>query len=138
MNGRTFLDTNVLIYAFADNSAKLGVAERLVNRGGAVNIQILNELANALHRKFGFGWLQIREIIDSILVTCPDPLPLGLETHRAGLRICERYGYSVYDGLIIAAALEADCRVLYSEDMQHGQVIDGLRIENPFRAISAP
>jgi predicted nucleic acid-binding protein len=138
MSGRAFLDTNVLIYAFADNSAKLGVAERLVNRGGAVSIQILNELANALHRKFGFGWLQIREIIDSILVTCPNPLPISWETHRTGLRICERYGYSVYDGLIIAAALGARCRVLYSEDLQHGQIIDGVRIENPFRATSKP
>jgi predicted nucleic acid-binding protein len=55
-----------------------------------------------------------------------------LETHRAALRICERYGYSVYDGLILASALEGGCKKLYSEDLQHGQVIEGLRIENPF------
>ena len=48
------------------------------------------------------------------------------------MRICERYGYSVYDGLIIAAAVEGDCTRLYSEDLQHGQIIEGLRIENPF------
>jgi predicted nucleic acid-binding protein len=132
MTGRVFLDTNLLIYAFAENSAKVDVAERLVNDGGVVSVQGLNELVNALNRKFGFGWSRIRDIIDSILMTCPNPLPLTLETHRAGLRICERYGYSVYDGLIIAAALEGGCTRLCSEDMQHGQVIEGLRIENPF------
>jgi len=132
MAGRVFLDTNVLIYAFAENSAKVDVAERLVNDGGVVSVQILNELVNALRRKFGFDWLRIREIIGSILSTCPNPLPLSLETHRAALRISERYGYSVYDGLIIAAAVEGDCTRLYSEDLQHGQIIEGLRIENPF------
>jgi predicted nucleic acid-binding protein len=108
------------------------VAERLVNEGGVVSVQVLNELANALCRKFGFRWSRIRGIIDSILRTCPNPLPLTLETHRAGLRICERYEYSMYDGLILATALEGGCTKLYSEDMQHGQIIDGLRIVNPF------
>jgi predicted nucleic acid-binding protein len=65
-------------------------------------------------------------------MTCPDPLPLTLETHRAALRICERYGFSMYDGLILAAAVEGRCTKFYSEDMQHGQVVEGLRIENPF------
>ena len=132
MAGRKFLDTNLLIYAFAENSARLDVAERLVNEGGVVSVQVLNELVSALSRKFGFGWSRIRDIVDSILMTCPNPMPLTLETHRAALRICERYGYSMYDGLIIAAALESGCTRLYSEDMQHGQVIEGLRIENPF------
>jgi len=54
MTGRVFLDTNLLIYAFAENSAKVDVAERLVNDGGVVSVQVLNELVNALNRKFGF------------------------------------------------------------------------------------
>ena len=132
MSGRVFLDTNVLIYAFAEDSAKLDVAERLVNQGGVISVQVLNELMNALRREFGFGWPQIRRIIDSILMTCPGPLPLTLGTHRAALLICERYGYSVYDGLIIASAAEGGCTTLYSEDLQHGQVVDGARILNPF------
>ena len=132
MARRIFLDTNLLIYAFAENSAKVDVAERLVNDGGIISIQVLNELVNALRRKFGFGWPRIHEIIDSVLTTCPNPLPLSLETHRAAMRICERYGYSVYDGLIIAAAAEGGCTKLYTEDLQHGQVIEGLKIENPF------
>jgi predicted nucleic acid-binding protein len=137
MAGRKFLDTNVLIYAFAENSAKMEVAERLVNEGAVVSVQVLNELVSALRRKFGFGWSRIRNIIDNILTTCPNPLPLSLETHRAALRVCERYGFSVYDGLIIAAALEGRCSILYTEDLQHGQIIEGVRIENPFLAAPA-
>jgi len=48
------------------------------------------------------------------------------------MRLCQRYGFSIYDGTVVASALETGCRVLYTEDLQHGQVIDGLRIENPF------
>ena len=138
MSAQVFLDTNVLIYAFAENSAKLDVAERLVNGGGVVSVQILNELTNALRRKFGFSFPEIRKIIDSVLMTCPDPLPLTLGTHRTASRICERYGYSVYDGLILAAAVEAGCSKLLTEDLQHGQVVEGVRIENPFLGLSAP
>lgn len=138
MSGLVFLDTNVLIYAYAENSAKLDVAERLVNGGGVVSVQILNELMNVLRRKFGFSWPEIRKIIDSVLMTSPNPLPLTLETHRAALRICERYGYSTYDGLIIAAAKEAGCTTLYSEDLQHGQVVEGVRILNPFLGTTVP
>jgi predicted nucleic acid-binding protein len=133
MSGQAFFDTNILIYAFAEDFAKVEVAERLVNAGGVLSIQVLNEAANTLHNKLGFTWPHIRRMIDNILRTCPDPLPLTLKTHRDALRICERYGYSVYDGLIIAAALEARSTVLYTEDLQHGQIIDGLRIVNPFR-----
>jgi predicted nucleic acid-binding protein len=132
MRGRAFLDTNILIYAFAENDARLDAAERIVNEGGVVSVQVLNELAHTLRRKFRIAWTRVGEIIETILSTCPDPLPLSLETHRAALRICERYGFSIYDGLVIAAALEAGCSVLYTEDLQHGQIIGGVKIVNPF------
>ena len=55
-----------------------------------------------------------------------------MKTHQAALAISERYGYRVYDALVIAAALEASCKILYSEDMQDSQEIEGLTIRNPF------
>lgn len=128
-----FFDTNVLIYAFAGNDKRVEIAEQLVSMGGVVSVQILNEVANTLCNKFKFTWPRIGQIIDSILEDCPNPQPLTFNTHRAALLICERYSYSVYDGLIIAAALEARCTILYTEDLQHGQIIEGLRIRNPFR-----
>lgn len=135
MDRRAFFDTNILIYAFAGNDTRVQVAESLLSAGGVVSVQILNEAANTLLRKFRFGWPRIRRILDAIVDTCPDPQPLSLPTHRAALRICERFGYSVYDGLIIASAIESGCTRLYTEDLQHGQTIDGLLIENPFLTI---
>jgi predicted nucleic acid-binding protein len=127
-----FFDSNVLIYAFTQAGNKTDTAQQILSLGGAVNIQALNETANTLRRKFNVDWPRIGQIIDAILRICPNPLPVAWETHRAALRICERYEYSFYDGLILAAAKEAGCTTLYSEDLQHGQLMEGVRIENPF------
>lgn len=134
MRLQAFFDSNVLIYAFTQAGEKTQQARLLISEGGAVSVHVLNETANVLRRKFKTPWQHIGQIIDSILENCPGPLTLSLEMHRSALRICERYGYSVYDGLVIAAALEARCSILYSEDMQHGQTVESLRIVNPFRA----
>jgi predicted nucleic acid-binding protein len=85
-------------------------------------------------RKTKMPWVEIRRALDGIKVLCPDPLPITLDTHGEALAIAERYSYRIYDALIVASALEARCAILYSEDMQDGQVIDGrLTIRNPFR-----
>jgi predicted nucleic acid-binding protein len=132
MPSQAFFDSNVLIYAYTQDKVKTPRAQELLSFGGVVNTQSLNETANTLWRKFKTPWPRIAQIIEAILEDCPDPLPLTLETHRTALRICERYGYSFYDGLILAAALEARCAILYTEDLQHSQTIEGLRIVNPF------
>ena len=127
-----FFDTNVLVYAFEFTEAKTPVAARLLAEGGVVSVQVLNEFAAAMRRKFRRDLNRTQKLIDEILRNCPDPRSITLETHRAGMRLCQRYGFSIYDGTVVASALETGCRVLYTEDLQHGQVIDGLRIENPF------
>ena len=132
MSRLPFFDSNVLIYAFTQADEKTDRAMLLVSEGGVVSVHVLNETANVLQRRFKTQWVRIGQIVDSILEDCPEPIEISLAIHRAALRICGRYGYSVYDSLVIAAALEARCSTLYSEDMQHGQVIDGLRIVNPF------
>ena len=133
MRSRVFFDSNVLIYAYTQDAAKTLRAQEVFSFGGVVSIQCLNETANTLCRTFKTPWPRIAQIIEAILQRCPDPQPVSLETHRSALRICERYGFSVYDGLIIAAALESRCTTLYTEDLQHGQTIEGLRIVNPFK-----
>ena len=65
-------------------------------------------------------------------IFCPEPVPLTVETHERAVHIAERYGYSIFDSLIIAAALHVGASTLYSEDMRDGQAIDGLTIRNPF------
>ena len=132
MSTRVFFDSNVLIYAYTQAAEKTARARELLSLGGIVSIQALNETANTLRRRFFTDWPHIGQIVDSILSTCPNPMPLGLATHRAASRICERHGFSFYDGLILASAQEAGCEVLYTEDLQHGQVVQGVRIVNPF------
>jgi predicted nucleic acid-binding protein len=99
-----------------------------------VGIQALNEFVSVARTKLGFSWVEIQESIDKIVILCPNPRPLGIETHLRALGLARRYGFSIWDGLIIAAAAEARCSKLLTEDLQHGQVVDGVRIENPFLA----
>jgi predicted nucleic acid-binding protein len=99
-----------------------------------ISVQSLHEFVAVARRKLGISWKVTREFLDLICVLCPDPAPVSLDTHKMALRVAEKYGYSVYDALIIAAALEAGCGVLHSEDLQDGQVINQqLTIRNPFR-----
>jgi predicted nucleic acid-binding protein len=133
-----FLDTNVVIYLASSDSRKADRAEALIAEGGAVSVQVLNELANVARRKMRISWAETRLLLSTIrdLLTV---YPVNIETHEIGLALSERYGLSIYDAMIAASAIQAKCTVLWSEDMQHGMVLDGgLRIVNPFRGGSLP
>ena len=128
-----FLDSNVLIYAFTYDK-RAAAAQALLDRGCSTSIQGLNEFANIARRKLGMSWAEMREALDAIRAVCLAVQPITLVTHQEALRIAARHGYSIYDALMIAGALEAGSDVLWSEDMHHGAVIDDkLRISNPFR-----
>ena len=134
MSASAFFDTNVLVYAVVvQDDSRSQQAEDLIAEGGTVSVQVLNELAAVARRKAKMPWEEVRFAIENVKVLCPDPLPITLDTHREALAIAERYGYKIYDALMVASALEARCAILYSEDMQNGQVIDQrLTIRNPF------
>jgi predicted nucleic acid-binding protein len=133
MNARPFFDTTVLVYVVAQHDERTAASEALLDAGGIVSVQVLNELAAVAHRKLKMPWDAIAEALLAIRVLCPDPVPLTVETHEAGLRIASRYGFHIYDALIVAAALDAECALLYSEDLRSEQIIDGtLTIRNPF------
>jgi predicted nucleic acid-binding protein len=133
MAGKAFFDTNVLVYILGQEDERTVTAESLVANGGVVSVQVLNELASVSHRKLRMSWPDTVNALDAIRVLCPAPIPLTTDTHDSALRIAIRYGFSFYDALIAAAALEAECAILYSEDLQDGQVIDGrLTVRNPF------
>jgi predicted nucleic acid-binding protein len=78
-------------------------------------------------------WPYTMTRLDAIEEMCQPPIPVTLNLHRQGLRIAQRTGYRIHDSMLLSAALEAECTVFYSEDMHDGQVIDGLKIRNPFR-----
>lgn len=133
MNGvKPFFDINILLYLFSGDSDKADRAEALLAQGGLISVQVLNEFASVASRKLGLSYPEIRDVLKIIRRVCKIE-SITLETHELGLQVAERHGFSVYDSLIIAAALIAECETLYSEDVQSGQVINGrLVIKNPF------
>jgi predicted nucleic acid-binding protein len=130
---RAFFDTNVLVYSVVENDPRGDAAEALLANGGVVSVHVLNEFVAVARRKLGMSWTDVTEALDAIRTLCPSPVSITVETHDAALRIAQQYGYHIYDALVAAAALEANCEMLYTEDMQDGQVIDDqLTIRNPF------
>jgi predicted nucleic acid-binding protein len=133
MSGKAFFDTNILVYVVGHKDKRTNTAEALLAAGGTISVQVLNELANVYRKKLRMSWDEIDEALAAVRVLCAAPLPLTIDTHDAGRRIAAKYGYSIFDGLIAASALEAECDTLYSEDLQDGQLIEGrLTIRNPF------
>src|SRR4051794_38980908 len=126
-----FFDTNVLLYLLSKDTAKADRAEILLASGGIISVQVLNEFASVASRKLALTILEIRELLSTIGEVCIVK-PLDIETHKLGLDMAERYGFSIYDGLIVAAAVLAGCTILYTEDLQHGQLIEKLLIQSPF------
>ena len=127
----SFFDTNVLLYLLSKDAAKADRAEALLASGGVVSIQVLNEFASVASRKLAMTIPEIREILSTIQGVCIVK-PSDIETHKLGLELAERYGFSIYDGMIVAAAVRAECTILYTEELQQGQMIAKLQIRNPF------
>lgn len=133
MRAKAFFDTNVLIYAVAKDDPRSARAEELLDAGGMLSVQILNEFVSVARRKILMPWGEVTEALDAFEVLCPTPLPITIETHQAALKIAQKHGYNIYDALVVAAAAQAGCETLYSEDFQDGQKIDArLTIRNPF------
>ncbi len=134
---KAFIDTNVLLYLMSADAQKADQAEAVVRAGGRISVQVMNEFTNVARRKLTMPWNEIREVLELIRAVCPIE-SLTTETHDTGRHVAERYGLNVYDAMIVAAALLAGCKTLYSEDMQDGLLIDQqLRICNPFK-VQAP
>jgi len=133
MSDKAFFDTNILVYVVGQKDERTSKAEALVANGGVISVQVLNELASVSGRKLGLSWEDVGDALAALRVLCPSATPLTTDTHDAGLRIAAKYGFPFYDALIAAAALEAECTTLYSEDFQDGQAIEGrLTVRNPF------
>lgn len=127
-----FYDSNIVLYLGVRGTNKAGRARTLIESGGHISVQVLNECSNVVRLKRKSSWLETRAFLDE-LQTLLKVWPVTLDIHQSGLRLAERYGFSIYDSFIVAAALAAGCDTLWSEDMQHGMLVDGrLRIANPF------
>ena len=139
MSDKVFLDTNILVYAFGAKKTpvpdpRIAIAEQIVMLGGVVSVQVLNEFVQVCHRKAELSWDQIAGSLEVITDLCERVIPLTIETHEAAVDLSRRHGFNIYDSLILAAAMQAGCTTLYTEDMQHGQTFGKLTIVNPFLA----
>ena len=137
MNAENFLDTNIFVYLFdrvtpqKRQRARELVAQSLDNGSGCISYQVVQETVNVLTGKLGTPPDRVRGLMDDVLVPLWQVNPTG-SLYQSAISLQSRYGFSFYDSLIVAAALEAGCTRLYSEDMQHGQRIQRLTILNPF------
>ena len=137
MSADDFLDSNVLVYSVDDRfPEKRQKAMELVSRSviegtGCISFQVVQETLNVLIGRLGTPVGQLRVLMDDVLFPLWQVYP-SASLYQDAISIQSRYGFSFYDSLIVAAALEAGCTRLYSEDLQHGQHIERLTILNPF------
>jgi predicted nucleic acid-binding protein len=128
----SFFDTSVLLYLLSNDSVRADRIETLLVARGVISVQVLNEYAVVALRKLKMALNEVREILDTIRAVCAVE-PITVETHDRGLAVFERYRFSLYDSMLVATALISGAKILYSEDLQHGQIIDNqLRVTNPF------
>lgn len=137
MSAEVFVDTNVFVYQLeARDKRKKRIADGVIDdalTNGCISFQVVQECLNTVVRKaeIPLDAAGARRYLDNVLYPLWRVMP-GRRLYNQGILLQARYQYSFYDSLIVAAALQAGCRRLLTEDLQHGQEIDGLRIENPF------
>lgn len=130
-----FVDTNIWVYAHLEkpDAPRCGLAWALIHHLSApvISAQVVTEYCNVMRRN-GEDEARMLRNIARMLDQC-SMQPLNISTIRRTLAIRGRYGFSIWDSQIVATALEAGCRALYTEDLQHGQVIETLRIVDPLQ-----
>jgi predicted nucleic acid-binding protein len=134
-NERSFIDSNVWLYAFVggqDPTKSAAAASLLQRESLAVSVQVINEVCVNLLRKAAVGEAELRELVKSFFAKCL-VVPLNQQVLVAASDLRERYSLSFWDSLIVASAISSGAKILYSEDLQHELLVDGvLRIINPF------
>lgn len=132
MRDNIFFDSNIVLYLLSSDASKVSIVQELMRSKGTISVQVLNEVTQVTQRKLRYSWAQTHDLVTALKGMC-EVLPVTVANHDRGRKLAERYGFSVYDAMIVAAALLSDARILYSEDMQHGLVVDKqLTIINPF------
>lgn len=130
---RPFFDTNILLYLLSGDNNKADRAEAIIAKGGIISVQVLNEFSSVASRKLKMTYAEIRNILQVVREVCKIQ-PVTIDTREQSLDIAERFGFALYDSMIVSSALESGCNILYSEDMQHGQEINAqLVITTPFQ-----
>jgi predicted nucleic acid-binding protein len=128
-----FIDSNVVLYLLSSDTSKADRAEQVLEAGGYISVQVLNEVTSVCLRKLKMPWQEVEQVLQAVKAACV-VLPLTVETHAKALEVSKRYQLSFYDAHIVASALTSGASTLLSEDMQSGLLLDGLQIQNPFQS----
>jgi len=126
-----FIDSNVILYLLSGDSVKADRAEAILNKGGIISVQVLNEVTSVCLRKLKMSWQEIEAVLQAVKAAC-DVAPLTLESHEKAVQLCKKYPLSFYDANICAAAVLAGVKQVLSEDMQDGMKIETVTVKNPF------
>ena len=139
MNGNYFLDTNVLVYSFDEvhkskrQKANALIQDALRTQKGMISYQIIQEFLSTTTKKFSVHFKQedLKDYVQAVLWPLCAVYP-SQELFQSALSCHYQHRISFYDALVVSAAFAGGCKILYSEDLQHGQVISGVKIQNPF------
>jgi predicted nucleic acid-binding protein len=126
-----FFDSNIPIYA-QEAGPKGDSARALMTQGGVISVQVVNEFANVMRCKYKRTWPEIEAAIADLLVVFDDVRPVNMQMHHMAMFLVREHNTSFYDALIIAAAIDAECEILFSEDLQDGRRFGDLLVVNPF------
>ena len=130
---RNFLDSNIVLYYYTktEPNKRLVAGSLLLDSDVTLSTQVLSEVSNVLRKKFKWDWDSIEPIFQELRRLFPIVV-VNAETIERAISLAKRTQYQYYDCLVLSSAIESNCSILYSEDFQHNQVVDGVRIVNPF------
>lgn len=128
---KAFIDSNVILYLLSHDATKADKAESILQAGGVISVQVLNEVVSVCQRKLKMPWNEIDAVLQAVKASV-QVVPLTEASHELAVQICKRYQLSFYDAHICSGALIAGSKNVLSEDMQDGMVVDGLVVNNPF------
>ena len=128
---KPFIDSNVVLYLFSSDTVKADRAESLLQSGGLISVQVLNEVASVCLRKLKMSWEEIDTVLETLKSTC-EVLPVTLASHEKAVGLAKRFQISLYDANIVATAILCGADTLFSEDMQNGMSMESVTVVNPF------
>lgn len=128
---KPFIDSNVVLYLFSSDTVKADRAESLLQSGGLISVQVLNEVASVCLRKLKMTWEDVDAVLETLKSTC-EVLPVTLASHEKAVGLAERFQISFYDANIAATAILCGADTLFSEDLQNGMSMESVTAVNPF------
>ena len=128
---KPFIDSNVVLYLFSSDTVKADRAESLLQSGGSISVQVLNEVASVCLRKLKMTWKDVDSVLQTLKSTC-EVLPVTLASHEKAVGLAKRFQISFYDANIVATAILCGADTLFSEDMQNGMSMESVTVVNPF------